>query len=215
MSESNGHHDKSQNTKDTELDYNLVKLPHILRPKCSWTPPPDRNLDLDHVLNSIKEEVLKPQTFKKALPNLNAQERSGLDSLKKRTVNEIIIVPADKGESICVLSKEDYLNEGYRQLNDDRTYRAIDNNLSNRINKESDMIRKRFARKRLLENKMITKETFKAMRCKSVRPGRFYMLPKIHKLYHPGRPIVSCIGTPTKKISTFMDYVLSPFMSRN
>ena len=47
-------------------------------------------------------------------------------------------------------------------------------------------------RKRLLENKMITEETYKAMRCKSVRPGRFYILPKIHKLNHLGRPIVSC-----------------------
>ena len=33
-------------------------------------------------------------------------------------------------------------------------------------------------RKRLLENKLITKETYAAMRTKSVHPGRFYMLPK-------------------------------------
>ena len=62
---------------------------------------------------------------------------------------------------------------------------------------------------------MITEETYKAMRCKSARPGRFYMLPKIHKLNHPGRPIALCIGTPTEKISAFVDYVLSPFMSQD
>ena len=79
---------------------------------------------------------MKPQTFEKAWPNLNAQEQSGLDSLKKRTGNEIIVVPADKGGDIYVLSKEDYLNKGYRQLNDNTTYQAIDKNLSNQIHKE-------------------------------------------------------------------------------
>ena len=65
-------------------------------------------------------------------------------------------------------------------------------------------------RKRLLGNKMITEKTCKAMRCKSVRPGQLYMLPKIYKLNLPGRPIVSYIG-----ISAFVDYVLPPFMSRD
>ena len=71
------------------------------------------------------------------------------------------------------------------------------------------------SKKRLLENKMITEETYKAMHCKSVRSGRIYMLPKIHKLNHPGRPIVSCTKTPKEKISAFVDYLLSPFMSRD
>ena len=97
-----------------------------------------------------------------------------------------ILAPSDKR-----LPMHD-LNERYRQLNDDRTYQAIEKNPPNRTNKESDRIRKR-----LLENKMITRETYKAMRSKSVHPGRFFMLPKIHKLNHPGRPIVLCIQTPT------------------
>ena len=36
---------------------------------------------------------------------------------------------------------------------------------------------------------------------------------KFHKLNHPGRLIISCIGTPTEKISAFVDYVLSPIPS--
>ena len=61
LSASIGHHGKSQNTEDTKLDYNVIKLPHILRLKCSWTPPLSRNQDLDHFLNSIKKEILKPR----------------------------------------------------------------------------------------------------------------------------------------------------------
>jgi hypothetical protein len=33
------------------------------------------------------------------------------------------------------------------------------------------------------------------------KPGRFYLLPKIHKENNPGRPIVSANGHPTEKIS--------------
>ena len=53
------------------------------------------------------------------------------------------------------------------------------------------------------------------MRSKRVHPSRFYIFPIIHKLNHPGRPIVLRIGTPTEKISAFVDYQLSPFMSRD
>ncbi|XP_064469936.1 uncharacterized protein LOC135384676 [Ornithodoros turicata] len=38
--------------------------------------------------------------------------------------------------------------------------------------------------------------------------GRFYMLPKIHKPGNPGRPIVSCNGTATENISSFVDHLL-------
>ena len=43
------------------------------------------------------------------------------------------------------------------------------------------------------------------------KPGRFYLLPKIHKETIPGRPIVSANGLPTEKISEFIDFHLRPF----
>ena len=41
-----------------------------------------------------------------------------------------------------------------------------------------------------------------------------YLLPKIHKrLYNvPGRPIISNCGTPTEKVSEFLDHHLQPVM---
>ena len=43
------------------------------------------------------------------------------------------------------------------------------------------------------------------------RPGIFYLLPKIHKVGNPGRPIVSGIGTITEGVSGFVDNVLRPY----
>ena len=50
----------------------------------------------------------------------------------------------------------------------------------------------------------------------SPKPGIFYLLPKIHKLKlpPPGRPIVSQIGSPTEKISGYLDFFLQPFMQK-
>ena len=42
--------------------------------------------------------------------------------------------------------------------------------------------------------------------------GKLYLLPKIHKrLYNvPGRPVISNFGTPTGKVSEFLDHHLKP-----
>ena len=42
------------------------------------------------------------------------------------------------------------------------------------------------------------------------KPGRLYILPKIHKVNNPSRPIVSSNNHPTKYISQFVDFHLKP-----
>ena len=46
-----------------------------------------------------------------------------------------------------------------------------------------------------------------------VKPGRFYILPKIHKTGNSGRPIVSSNSHPTERISQFVDYHINPLVS--
>ena len=43
----------------------------------------------------------------------------------------------------------------------------------------------------------------------NLRAGRFYLLPKIHKPENPGRPIVPANDHPTKRISEFVDLLVS------
>ena len=46
---------------------------------------------------------------------------------------------------------------------------------------------------------------------KHPQPGTFYLVPKIHKANHPGRPIVSGIGTITEGIFKYVDTILRPY----
>ena len=47
-----------------------------------------------------------------------------------------------------------------------------------------------------------------------VKPGGFYILPKIHKPGNPGRPIVSSSSHRTERISNFVDHHLQPLVHK-
>lgn len=60
----------------------------------------------------------------------------------------------------------------------------------------------------------ITRDMKNALVTEKARTPEFYLLPKIHKKTSPplGRPIVSGNGSPTKKISAFVDFLLKPYV---
>ena len=51
---------------------------------------------------------------------------------------------------------------------------------------------------------------------KAINLGKFYLLPKIHKGLSnvPGHPFISNCGTPTEKVSEFLDHHLQPLMKQ-
>jgi hypothetical protein len=49
------------------------------------------------------------------------------------------------------------------------------------------------------ENSDIDKTIFDYLKPDKHKTGRFYLLPKTHKVSNPGRPIVSANGHPTEK----------------
>ena len=60
------------------------------------------------------------------------------------------------------------------------------------------------------------KKYFKFNFKKATNLGKLYLLPKIHQGLSnvPGRPVISNCGTPTEKISEFLDYQLQPIMKQ-
>ena len=64
----------------------------------------------------------------------------------------------------------------------------------------------------VLNDNAIDENTYKYLIPNDPKPGRFYILPKLHKQGHPGRPIVLANGHPTEKISEFVSYHLNPLV---
>jgi len=60
------------------------------------------------------------------------------------------------------------------------------------------------------ENSHIDKNTFDYLKSDKPKAGRFYLLPKMHKVNNHGRPIVSVNGHPKEKLSEFVDFHLKP-----
>ena len=61
-------------------------------------------------------------------------------------------------------------------------------------------------------DKIINEETKRHLIQTDPKPGRFYILPKVHKQGNPGRPIVSSNSHPTERISQFVDHHLKPLV---
>ena len=88
----------------------------------------------------------------------------------------------------------------YRRLNEDITA-----DIQNRVT---------FYVNRMYKDKLINDKTKQYLIQTDVKPGRFYILPKIHKPGNPGRPIVSSNSHPTERISHFVDYHLQPLVHK-
>ena len=137
--------------------------------------------------------------------NLTKKEALALIELKKD--KSIIIKPADKGSSIVIMNRTDYLKEGYKQLSDIHFYRHVDENLT-----KKHMLEINLQIEGMYQDSEIDESVRDHLLNRSCKTANFYLLPKIHKNVHPppGRPVVAGIGSPTEKISQFVDHFLNP-----
>ena len=172
-----------------------------------WTPPTGVNNNLDIYCGVLNEEIQNLQADYKHNQNLSLKQRRALRELKK--LDEIVIKPADKGGAIVIWSKRDYITEARRQLSNRSHYKEVAQDPTLKFEKTiTEYI------KQATKEKMITQTTGSNITPKNSTTPTFYMLPKIHKVNIPGRPIVAAIGGPTEKISKYVDHHLRPLVKR-
>ena len=185
-------------SSDSEDD-NEIPLPRFKK-KSSWIPKPSKNTTLESFIDLVKNDVqTATSTNIPTHNNLTPAEKGALQELKER--DDIVIKQTDKGSAVVVIDNVDYLEEANRQLTDERFYKKMDSNptkeFSTRITQEL---------KNYEENSHIDKNTFDYLKPDKPKAGRFYLLPKTHKVNNPGGPIVSVNGHPTETISEFIDF---------
>ena len=146
--------------------------------------------------------------------NLSKEEHLTLRSLQND--RSVVIKPADKGTAVVVWDRNDYLKEAERQLSDEKTYEEIritEKDQVELVEKSNDLFSNLRRKNVITENE---NNYFRFNFKKATNLGKLYLLPKIHKglCKVPGRPVISNCGTPTEKVSEFLDHHLQPIMKQ-
>ena len=123
---------------------------------------------------------------------------------------DLVINKTDKGSTIVVQNRTDYIKDAYEHLNDPNTYKKLDGDPTIRICHGIVQLLNRFYSEGLLNKKMVDF----CSPPQRARLARLYFLKKIHKSPMGIRPIVSSCGSPTENISQFIDYWLQPIMKK-
>ena len=183
------------------------------RKKSTWSPP-DKMIH-ESIKNTIieMESEIKSLQIIKENPNLRRSELKALKQLKKDT--NIIIKPADKGSSTVIIDKQEYINEGIRQLSIQNHYRKLNEPIFRKTAAKVDQLLLK-----ILHKAHISQAQYDYLKPSDTpRERRLYFLPKIHKPVDkwpvpnkmpPGRPIVSDCESESYRVSEYIDHFLSP-----
>ena len=147
--------------------------------------------------------------FAPSSKNLSRPQYQAIEELKAN--KDIVIKPADKGGAVVIVNCSNYLAEGYKQLSDEKVYKKLTESKT----KEYHKLICDYLKHSCEVEREISRENYLYLTDFIPRTSRMYLLPKIHKPARPppGRPAISANGSPTERISQFVDFFLQPFVS--
>ena len=165
-----------------------------------------RQLASDHA-QLLREGV--SQALSRARP-----PKSNLDKGMHRAIKDlrgddnIVILPADKGNATVVMDRTEYTMKMNRML-EDVTYTRLKRDPTSRIETKVGKMLKSLEGRGHMSDK---ERRYLTPQCSS--PPQMYGLPKIHKPDIPLRPIVSAIGSPTYLLAKMLAGILAPLAGK-
>ena len=164
--------------------------------------------DLDIIKVALKEYAcssFKKYNFLKEL-NLSRDEYNALKSLS--SLKNIIIQKSDKGKSVVLMNRDDYINRMETLILDPVKFKKSwvpENKDYNFMVKEKRLVDNILDT--LYEKNAITRDIKTILTPDGPSPARLHGLPKIHKALADGlpnyRPIISQTGSPTYKTARY------------
>ena len=149
------------------------------------------------------KRILK-QNQRRGPVNVSKEEYKELNELKKD--NNRLILTADKGVALVVISKVDYIEKAEELLNEE-TYKKIPEDPTvKQKNKLINILRN------IKTEGGLSEEVYRRLYPTGAGSPKFYGLPKIHKPGIPLRPIISSIGTVTYKTAKELAKILKPLV---
>lgn len=104
--------------------------------------------------------------------------------------------------------KQEYLSKIKEMLNDDQTYKVIKNDPTVKyMNMANSLVNSS------LSKNVINKDTKKHLVTRQALPPKLYVLKKIYKPVLSLGPVVSCIDSPSYKITRFLHDLFTPTLS--
>uniref|UniRef100_A0A8C7YA98 Reverse transcriptase domain-containing protein n=1 Tax=Oryzias sinensis TaxID=183150 RepID=A0A8C7YA98_9TELE len=183
-------------------------------PTSIWTPDTDQlPPEIKTLIKKDQQDFYKHFKLLDEKTNLTLHEQRALRELTQN--KHIIIKPADKGSTVVILGRDQYVMKAKRQLNDTKYYKQLRKPIYlNTVPKVHKMLAQ------LHEKKFINEKQLQYLKG-DVEPRlrRFYILPKIHKdpknwtvpfKVPAGRPIVADCGSETYQTAEYLDYFLNP-----
>ncbi|KAJ8031633.1 hypothetical protein HOLleu_24885 [Holothuria leucospilota] len=162
------------------------------RKKSSWTPPTNRDKHLDAFIDVVKKEIMEAPTglFYR---NISSDERCLIKELQNDS--GIVIKEADKGSAVVVMDMESI-------------YKKVDKNVIIDIEKEASvMLHNLYCRG------VISKNMLDFAIPNDTKAARFSLLPKVHKIGVPGRPVISGCGSATEGNSELVGHFIQALIS--
>ena len=157
--------------------------------------------DLQGEVKAILKKMQPPKS------NICLEELKAVPELRRD--NTRIILTADKGVSLVVMNKEEYLKKAEELLNQD-TYRTIPNDPTNKYkNKLINLL------KTIKAEGGISGAVYKRLYPTVAGSPKFDGLPKMHKEGMPLRPIVSSIGAVSYETAKELARILKPLVGKS
>ena len=158
----------------------------------------------EELRGEVKANIKKMQPPKQ---NLTKEEHKALEELKEDKTR--MILTADKGVSIVVLDREEYIKKADELLSQS-SYKKISTDPTNRYKSKLITLLKKIKADGGMDD-----VTYRRLYPTGASPPKFYGLPKVHKSGMPLRPIVSSIGSVTYETSKELSRILKPLVGRS
>ena len=142
--------------------------------------------------------ILRNATSQHQKANVTKRERIALKNLRKN--EDLVILPADKGNATVLLNKEDYIRK-MEEVIRDGPYRKLERDPTSRFKRITTEAIKKHIEDPEVRKKLIPQDP---------KTPCIYGLPKIHKENTPLRPIVSAIDAPSYKLAKYLAKILQP-----
>ncbi len=170
------------------------------------------------------QELIKTKVKEIALSSLHTYNSSETPSSLSRaehkaimeltSVKDLIIHKSDKGNSVVLLDKIDYIRKMGTILNDPSKFKPFPMKRGKELNEVLKHEKKlRSVLKSIFNKGILHQDIYNKLVPAGSKPGRLYSLSKIHKPGAPLRPILSAINTPSYALAKFLVPILAPVTS--